>query len=74
MQIIIFLQYAVILLIILVAQISLGVFAFLQIKDEKGLKKAIFDDMKGDLEEYGSNDFVTKYYDDIQTTVRLFYT
>lgn len=64
-------QYAVILLVIFIIQVAIGVYAFLQIKDEATLKRIIIKNIEDDVEKYGKNPVATEYIDLIQQSVSL---
>lgn len=64
------LQYAVILIVIFLAQIALGVFAFLQIKNEQGFKESVDGSINKVFNAYATNKESKELVDLIQTQVR----
>lgn len=60
-------QYAVILLTIFILQVALGVFAFLQFKDEKqDIKEAVSKQLKSALEQYNTDKRAQESFNSLQ--------
>lgn len=66
-----FFQYAVILLVIFLLQVAIGVFAFLEIKDEDNFKEKVEQSVTTLFNEYPTNNESMKIVDLIQSEVRL---
>lgn len=66
-----FFQYAVILLLIFLCQVALGVFAFLEIRDEKDFKEKVEGSINKVFNGYGKNNETTELVNLIQSEVSI---